>query len=311
MFRLRPLHPPRSPSTQSTTTTQSFRSGDEPAAEVAATVGRSVVLIKTNVGSGSGIVYDKSGVIFTNAHVVEGATKVDVTFSNGRTDKDATVIASDESRDIAVLRVPQRPDLVPIVFGRTGDLRVGQIAIAIGAPFGLDQSVTQGIVERVGPPRAELRQLQHRHDPDRRSDQPGQLGWCARRCNGRLIGMNTSIRTGTGSSASGSVGVGFAVPADTIKPIVERMLSGQVIPVSYLGVSQANTENPPNGVLLGTVAANSPAGQSGLLAGDIVTAVNGAKVTSFAEIRAKSKWAAPAMCSRSTTSVAVRRPLQR
>ena len=281
--------------TQSPTTTAGApvaADASEPAAEVAAKVGPSVVEINTGSGSGSGIVYDKSGVIFTNAHVVDGANSVDVTFANGRIERNVPVVARDLARDIALIRTSARDDLVPIVFARTTDIRVGQIAIAIGAPFGLDQSVTQGIVSAVGRIVQSFGNCGIDMIQTDAPINPGNSGGALVDKQGRLIGMNTSIRT-TGASSSGSVGVGFAVPGDTIKATVDRMLKGEVTDVAFLGVGQANVENSADGVLVGSVSANSPASTAGIRQGDVITAVNGEKVSTFADIRARIQTAKP------------------
>jgi putative serine protease PepD len=285
-----------SPVTAPTTTTNATppvaANAAEPAAEVAAKVGPSVVLIKTGTGSGSGIVYDKSGVIFTNAHVVEGSNTAELIFSNGRVESNVPVIARDVARDIAVLRVAARDDLVPAVFARTADVRVGQIAIAIGAPFGLDQSVTQGIVSAVGRIVQSFGNCGIDMIQTDAPINPGNSGGALVDKQGRLIGMNTSIRTG-GATSSGSVGVGFAVPGDTIKATVDRMLKGEVTDVAFLGVGQANVENNPEGVLVGSVSASSPASAAGIRQGDLITSVNGDKVSTFADIRARIQTAKP------------------
>ncbi|MEO8692570.1 MAG: trypsin-like peptidase domain-containing protein [Acidimicrobiales bacterium] len=281
--------------TQSPTTTSSApvaANAAEPAAEVAAKVGPSVVFIKTAAGSGSGIVYDKSGVIFTNAHVVEGATTVEVQFSNGRTETNVTVTARDLARDIALLKVSARDDLVPAVFAKTADVRVGQIAIAIGAPFGLDQSVTQGIVSAVGRNVPSFGNCGIDMIQTDAPINPGNSGGALVDKQGRLIGMNTSIRTSSATS-SGSVGVGFAVPGDTIKASVDRMLKGEVTDVAFLGVGQAAVESNPDGVLVGSVSANSPATAADIRQGDLITSVNGDKVSTFADIRGRIQTAKP------------------
>ena len=283
------------PTTESTTPPGSApvaADASEPAAEVAAKVGPSVVLINTSVGSGSGVVYDKSGVIFTNAHVVEGANTVDISFSNGRTERNVPVIARDIARDIALIRVEARDELVPAVFARTADVRVGQIAIAIGAPFGLDQSVTQGIVSAVGRIVPSFGNCGIDMIQTDAPINPGNSGGALVDKQGRLIGMNTSIRT-SGASSSGSVGVGFAVPGDTIKATVDRMLRGETTAVAFLGVGQASLENNAAGVVVGSVSANSPASAADIRQGDLITSINGDKVSTFADIRARIQTAQP------------------
>ncbi|TML13206.1 MAG: PDZ domain-containing protein [Actinobacteria bacterium] len=281
-------------STTSTGSAPVAANASEPAAEVAVKVGPSVVLIN-NVqasSSGSGIVYDKTGVIFTNAHVVEGATTVDITFSNGRTERNVAVIARDVARDIALLRVAARDDLVPAVFAKTADVRVGQIAIAIGAPFGLDQSVTQGIVSAVGRIVPSFGNCGNDMIQTDAPINPGNSGGALVDKQGRLIGMNTSIRT-SGATSTGSVGVGFAVPGDTIKADVDRMLKGEATDVAFLGVGQAAVESNGDGVLVGSVSANSPASTAGIRQGDVITTLNGDKVSTFADIRARIQTAKP------------------
>ena len=263
----------------------------EPAADVAAKVGPSVVLINTPTGSGSGVVYDKSGVIFTNAHVVEASNTVDVVFSSGRTER-TTVRARDVARDIALVRVSPREDLVPAVFMKTTDVRVGQIAIAIGAPFGLDQSVTQGIVSAVGRIVPSFGNCGIDMIQTDAPINPGNSGGALVDKQGQLIGMNTSIRTG--GANSGSVGVGFAVPGDTVKASVERMLKGETTDVAFLGIGQAAVENNDEGVLVGSVSANSPAHVAGIRQGDRLTAFNGEKLSTFADLRAHIQRAKPA-----------------
>jgi putative serine protease PepD len=267
-------------------------SGDEPAAAVAAAVGPSVVLIRSNAGSGSGIVYDKSGVIFTNAHVVSDVSTFDVVFANGRTESGVTVAAKDVARDIAILKVPARNDLVPIVFGKTEDVRVGQLAIAIGAPFGLDQSVTQGIISAVGRFVPSFRNCGIDMIQTDAPINPGNSGGALVDRQGRLIGMNTSIRTSS-TTGNGNVGVGFAVPSNTVKATVEKMLRGETTDVAYLGLGQASVETSSDGVLVGSVAANSPAAAAGLREGDLITSLNGEKVTNFSQIRSQIQAAKP------------------
>jgi putative serine protease PepD len=217
---------------------------------------------------------------------------VKLTFSNGRVENNVPVIARDLARDIALLKASPRDELVPVVFGQTTDVKVGQIAIAIGAPFGLDQSVTQGIVSAVGRIVQSFGNCGIDMIQTDAPINPGNSGGALVDKQGRLIGMNTSIRT-TGTASSGSVGVGFAVPSDTIKVTVERMLRNEVTDVAFLGVGQAFVENSAAGVLVGSVSANSPASIAGIRQGDLITELNGKKVATFADIRAQIQTAKP------------------
>jgi putative serine protease PepD len=121
---------------------------------------------------------------------------------------------------------------------------------------------------------------------------PGNSGGALVDRQGRLVGMNTSIRT-SGSTSNGSVGVGFAVPSDTIKAAVDRMLKGETTDLAFLGVGGANVESNPAGVLVGSVSANSPASSAGIRQGDLITEINGEKVATFADIRVRIQTAKP------------------
>lgn len=264
----------------------------EPAADVAAKVAPSVVRLRIGTGSGSGIVYDKTGLIITNAHVVQGASTVEVKFANGATVANGVVQARDERRDIALVKIPPRDDLVPIVFARNSDVRVGQIAVAIGAPFGLDQTVTQGIVSALNRPQPSLGRCTIDMVQTDAPINPGNSGGALVDRQGRLIGMNTSIRTSSGGN--GSIGIGFAVPADTIRSTVDRMVKGETnFELAYLGVRVSEINVSTEGVVLGTVEASSPASRAGLREGDVITEVNGERVTVWGDVRARIQAARP------------------
>ena len=262
--------------------------GDEPIADVAAAVGPSVVLIVTDEGEGSGIIYDKSGLIVTNAHVVTsqaGATlsTVSVQLADGTVLNDAKVVGADSVRDVAVVKVTTTKNLTPATFGKTDDIRVGQTAVAIGSPFGLEQTVTAGIVSAVG------RVISSQNPVEMiQTDapiNPGNSGGALADKQGRVIGMNTSIRT-TGNS-NGSVGVGFAVPADTFVAIAARIVGGESLSVAYLGILGRVGEGGTPGIVVRTVQPGSPAANAGMKVGDLITNLNGAKVLSMAAMSAR------------------------
>jgi len=258
--------------------------GDEPIADVARAVGPSVVLIATLEGEGSGIIYDKSGLIVTNAHVVGTATSVRVQLADGTVFGDAKVIGIDTVRDVAVVKVNATKNLPAASFGKTDNVRVGQTAVAIGSPFGLEQTVTAGIVSAVG------RVISNQNPVEMiQTDapiNPGNSGGALADKQGRVIGMNTSIRT-TGSDG-GSVGVGFAVPADTFLAIAGRITSGQSLAVAFLGIRGSSPTGGGNaGVVISVVSANSPAAAAGLKAGDLITVLNGTKVTTMLGMSAR------------------------
>lgn len=258
-------------------------SSDEPIADAAAAVGPSVVLIGTGAGEGSGIIYDKAGFIVTNAHVVGTSRTVSVQLADGAIYDDAVVVGADSIRDVAVVRITPRAELVAASFGKIDEVRVGQTAVAIGSPFGLEQTVTAGIVSAVG------RVISDRNPVEMiQTDapiNPGNSGGALADRRGRVIGMNTSIRTT--SSNSGSVGVGFAVPADTFLTIASRIVHGESLSVAFLGIRGSTPTSGVSGVVISSVTSASPAENAGLEAGDLITALNGSKVSTMAGLSAR------------------------
>jgi S1-C subfamily serine protease len=259
---------------------------------------------------GSGFVIDKTGHIVTNYHVVRGATEVTVSFSNRDTVK-AEVVGTDPSTDLAVLRVETSASaLTPLRLGNSDAVRVGDPVVAIGNPFGLDRTVTAGIVSALqrlitAPNRFTI---DHVIQTDA-SINPGNSGGPLLDERGQVIGVNTQIETGTGTAATGNVGIGFAVPANTVKDVVAQILRTGRVEHAYLGISgQAVTEdvadeyNLPvsSGVLVGSVTSGSGADRAGLeggetevvvagdtfvLGGDIIVAFDGDKISSIEELR--------------------------
>jgi S1-C subfamily serine protease len=259
---------------------------------------------------GSGFVIDKTGHIVTNYHVVRDAGQVTVSFSNRDTVK-ATVVGTDPSTDIAVLRVETAASaLTPLAMGNSDAVRVGDPVVAIGNPFGLDRTVTAGIVSAL----QRLIQAPNRFTIDHviQTDapiNPGNSGGPLLNARGQVIGVNTQIETGTGTSASGNVGIGFAVPANTVKDVVAQILSTGRVDHAYLGISGqsltadvADQYNLPveKGVLVEEVTADTGAGKAGLeggdtevvvagesytLGGDIIVAFDGKKISSIEQLR--------------------------
>jgi S1-C subfamily serine protease len=259
---------------------------------------------------GSGFVIDKSGHILTNYHVVRDAGRVTVSFSN-RDTVQAEVVGTDPSTDLAVLRVETAASaLTPLSMGNSDAVRVGDPVVAIGNPFGLDRTVTAGIVSAL----QRLIQAPNRFTIDHviqtdASINPGNSGGPLLNARGQVIGVNTQIETGTGSSATGNVGIGFAVPSNTVKDVVAQILRTGRVDHAYLGISgQAVTENVADtynlpveaGVLVGSVTDDSGADKAGLeggetevvvagvsytLGGDIIVAFDGKKISSIEQLR--------------------------
>jgi len=268
---------------------------NEPVADVAEALSPSIVVIEiTDVSQGSGVVWDaENGYIVTNNHVVEGASTVSVRFADGQV-VTGTVIGGDTSRDIAIVGVDPTEvnSLVQAVFAPASEVRVGQLAVAIGGPFGLEQSVTAGVVSAIN--RVLLGGGSDPANPNPvemiQTDapiNPGNSGGALADRQGRIIGINTQIQTT--SLARGSVGVGFAIPSDTIELIARRIVSGESLDVGYLGIQGETPTDGSPGALVTSVVAGSPAEISGLQIGDLIIAINGKELASMADLAAEVK----------------------
>ncbi|MET0740594.1 MAG: trypsin-like peptidase domain-containing protein [Candidatus Nanopelagicales bacterium] len=253
---------------------------------VAEQVTPSVVSLKVSgpdgSGEGSGVVMDEEGHILTNNHVVVGGGsggEIIVTFSDGST-ADATVVGTDPSTDIAVVKVNGVDNLQPITFGSSADLRVGDQVVAVGSPLGLEGTVTTGIVSALGRPVS---------TGDQQSGDgavfdgiqtdaainPGNSGGALVDVSGRLVGINTAIASLGAGGQSGSIGLGFAIPVDLAHRIAQELISSGEATHARLGVSVGSQDDGAPGAVLGQVEAGSAAEQAGLQAGDVVTAVDG------------------------------------
>jgi S1-C subfamily serine protease len=261
-------------------------------------------------GLGSGFVIDKTGHIVTNYHVVEGASEVNVSFSNRDTVR-AEIVGTDPSTDLAVLRVETSANaLTPLPLGNSDKVRVGDQVVAIGNPFGLDRTVTSGIVSALQ--RFITAPNQFTIDHVIQTDapiNPGNSGGPLINSRGQVIGVNTQIETGTGSSATGNIGIGFAVPSNTVKDVVAQILRTGRVEHAYLGISgQAITPDVAErynlpakaGVLVASVTDGSGAAKAGLeggarevvvagqtyvLGGDIIVGLGGEKISTTEELR--------------------------
>jgi putative serine protease PepD len=257
--------------------------GDVGAIYAAASPG--VVSVRTSEGSGTGFVVDRNGTLVTNAHVVGSAQRVQVQFEGDGPAVGARVVGSDRSSDVAVLRVDpdEAPALRPLAFADSDQVEVGQLAVAIGSPFGLDQTATSGIVSGLereirAPDGFQIDKVIQTDAPIN----PGNSGGPLLDARGRVIGINSQIAATNGAS-SGNVGIGFAVPANTVKEIYPRLARGEAIQRPYLGVS---TEAAAGGVRVGEVTAGGPAAAAGLRAGDLVVDVAGTRVSAPDDVSA-------------------------
>jgi putative serine protease PepD len=223
---------------------------------------------------GSGFVYDTSGDIITNEHVVAGAKSITVRFQNGDTAK-AKLLGSDSSTDIAVIKVDVAASkLHPLTLGSSTGVQPGQEVVAIGSPFGLPGTMTSGIVSAVD--RTIEAPNHYSISGAIQTDAPinhGNSGGPLLNASGDVVGVNAQIDSDSG----GNDGVGFAIPIDAVKNVASTIVSGGKVRHSYLGVKIGDASGGP-GASVGTVIAGSPAAKAGMKAGDVITAVDGRAV---------------------------------
>jgi putative serine protease PepD len=235
---------------------------------------------------GTGFVYDRQGDIVTASHVVSGATKISVRFKDGTIAK-ATLVGSDPSTDTAVIRVSvPASTLTPIALGDSSSVAPGEGVLAIGSPFGYAESITAGIVSAVD---RDITAPNNFAIPNTiQTDAAinhGNSGGPLIDASGRVIGVNVQIATDDQSSSSNNAGVGFAVPSNTVKTVVDDMIAGRAVQHAYLGVSVGDDPTGA-GARVDAVRAGSPASKAGLQSGDIVVAADGTKVVSANQLTA-------------------------
>ncbi len=268
-------------------------SGDEPVVAVAEALRDTVVLVSVpDQGHGSGIVLDR-GRIVTNAHVVDGADEVVVSLPNGR-EVLAEIVGVDVRRDVAVLDLAEEVNgLVPAVFAFSEDLRVGQLAVALGSPFDLDRTVTSGIVSALG---RVIDSYGCENGPGAdcagvamiQTDapiNPGNSGGPLADRQGRVIGMNTSIRSG-GVFAGGNIGLGFAIPSDTVVLVAQRLIEGEPVGTAWLGIRGQSPTDGSLGALVVEVVEGSPADAAGLQLDDRIFRSDGRPIRDMPALRA-------------------------
>jgi putative serine protease PepD len=231
---------------------------------------------------GSGFVYDASGHVVTNAHVVDGAESVQVTFANGKT-YDATVVGTDPSTDLAVLEVDAPASLlVPLTLADSSKIAVGDTVVAIGSPFGLQNSVTSGIVSALG--RSMEAPNGYTINGSIQTDAAinhGNSGGPLLDMDGRVIGVSAQIA----SESGGNDGVGFAIPSNTVSSIVAQLIGDGSVSHAYLGASLAQPAGDTAGAELSEVRSGSPAADAGLVAGDVITSIDGKAIRTAQDLQ--------------------------
>lgn len=295
-----------SPISVSTTQAKNLAALDGTVSAAAAAIQPSVVTITVQAGQGgdigTGVVLDTAGHILTNHHVVADAGqqgRITVTFSDGRT-AEATVVGTAELSDLAVIKVDGVKDLKPATFAKSDSIQVGQAVVAAGAPLGLSESITSGIVSNTARP------VRSGNNDDAvylavQTDaaiNPGNSGGPLVNLNGDIVGINSSI-AGTGSSGdggqSGNIGIGFAIPADVAARVASDIIAKGSSTNSSLGVTVGGTDAAvATSVKLQTVTPDGAAAEAGLQDGDEITKINGFTTTSPDGLIAAVRFYAPA-----------------
>ena len=236
---------------------------------------------------GSGVIVNASGYILTNSHVIDNATEVKVSLSDKR-ELPGKIIGIDPGTDVAVIRV-NADHLSTLPFADSSKVEVGDICLAVGNPFGLGQTVTMGIVSATGRGGLGIEDYEDFIQTDA-SINPGNSGGALINVRGELIGVNTAILSPSG----GNLGIGFAVPSNMVRTVMDQIITTGKVTRGYLGVTiqdinsdLAKAMKLPNthGALIGDVDPNGPAAKSGLQSGDIVAEINGKPITDSRELR--------------------------
>ena len=246
---------------------------------------------------GSGIIVTADGYVLTASHVVEGADEIKVSISSNKTEYAAVVVGTDPATDIAILKISAH-DLPALTLGDSSQAEVGDVVLAIGNPFGLGQTVTRGIISALGrslpmPDEANGQRRAHVQDfiqTDAAINQ-GNSGGALVDAEGRLIGINDALVSPSGTSA----GIGFAVPVNLARNVMDGIINGGRVTRGYLGIDPQDVDanlaksfGAPNasGALIADVGPDSPATKAGLMAGDIIIALNDKEISGADNLRA-------------------------
>jgi Do/DeqQ family serine protease len=238
------------------------------------------------VGLGSGVIVTADGYILTNNHVIEGADEIEVVLNDNRTAR-GQVIGSDPDTDLAVLKIAL--DRLPVItVGNSDALQVGDHVLAVGNPFGVGQTVTSGIVSALGRNQLGINTFENFIQTDAAIN-PGNSGGALVDVNGHLMGINTAIFSRSG----GSMGIGFAIPVNTAKLVLDGIVKEGVVKRGWIGVEPADLSpelmetfgvKARHGVLITGVLQNGPAAQAGVRPGDVIVQVAGKDIANVSEL---------------------------
>ncbi|ELY2497977.1 serine endoprotease DegQ [Cronobacter muytjensii] len=242
-------------------------------------------------GLGSGVIIDAAkGYVLTNNHVINHAEKISVQLNDGR-EFDARLIGGDDQSDIALLQLQNASNLTQIQVADSDKLRVGDFVVAVGNPFGLGQTATSGIVSALGRSGLNLEGFENFIQTDA-SINRGNSGGALLNLNGELIGINTAILAPGG----GSVGIGFAIPANMAQTLAKQLMQSGEVKRGLLGIkgtemsadiAKAFNLNTQRGAFVSEVLPNSGSAKAGIKAGDVIVSLNGRPLNSFAELRSR------------------------
>ena len=240
------------------------------------------------VGLGSGVIVSKDGYIITNNHVVEQADEITVTLADGKTEMKAKKIGNDAGSDIAVIKIEAK-DLKPITFTDSDKIKAGDIALAIGNPFALRQTVTKGIISAVGRNQTGISEFGNFIQTDA-SINPGNSGGALVDALGRLVGINSAIF----SQSGGNMGIGFAVPSNQARSVMESLIKYGKVQRGFLGIQMQEMDErlakefkapDKDGILVTEVVPGGGAEKAGVKSGDVVTELNGKRTDDIASFR--------------------------